>query len=121
MFQLPNKGPIGAHLSDHGSFGGVVKACYETCEEPVAWATFARSGTDFIIMTYGIHARLTGSQATEAGNAIDLLLAKEAAKLGVTNLFLVHPDETVELVRTYEPCITALTQLPSTTRPTYLN
>jgi hypothetical protein len=96
MFQLFNKGPIKAHLSHH-SFGEVVKACYETCEEPVAFAHFARSGSDFIIMKYGIHPRLTSSQATEAGNAIDVLLAQEAAKRGVTNLFLVHPDDTVEL------------------------
>jgi hypothetical protein len=120
MFELPDKGIIKARIH-FCSNGAVAQAHYENCDGAFFYVTFAISGTDFIITSVGRHSRATDDEARLGGDAIDSLLALEAAKRGVTKLFIIHPGDKVEWVRTYEPCITALTQLPATNRPIYLN
>lgn len=120
MFTFNNT-PTKSKLTHQGSFGGVVEAFCDSCAEPVSFVTYARSGTDFIITKFGIHPRCDVKEAQLAGDIMDAELAKEAQRLGVTKLFVVHHNDQVELVRTYQPCISALTQLSATNRPTYIN
>jgi len=49
-----------------------------------------------------VHPLLTAKEAQLAGDAIDLVLAQEAAKFGVKQLFIIHPNDTTELVREYQ-------------------
>jgi hypothetical protein len=121
MFPSFNNTPTKTKLTHHGSFEGKVEAWCESCDEAVSFVKFVRSGTDFIILSIGQHPRITHEAALLAGDLIDLALAKEAALHGVTKLFIVHPNDTVALVRTYEPCVSALKQLSVTHRPQYLN
>jgi hypothetical protein len=100
--------PTRTRLTYHGSFGGVVQAFSDTCDEAVSFVNFARSGTDFIIMKFGVNPCVTAKEAQLAGDLIDKVLAYEAARFGVRNLFLVHSSEVCELVRTYQ---TSMAQL----------
>lgn len=95
--------PTITKLTHHGSFGGVVEAFCDACREAVSWVNYIRSGNDFIILKFGIDPHVLIKDATCAGDLIDAALEREAMRLGVTKLFLVHRDETVELVRTYKP------------------
>jgi hypothetical protein len=94
---------IVTRLYHHGSCGGVVQACYENVEEAVSFVTFAVSGGDIVITSFGVNSHVTAKEAQLAGDAIDSVLEQVAAKLGVTKLFIVHPNDPTELVRTYTP------------------
>lgn len=98
-----NNSPIKAHLTHYGSFGGVVKACYETCEEPIASVTYARVGSDFVITSYTIHPLPPTKEAIRAGNNINRALEAEAHKLGIRRLLMVLPhQDTAEVIEEYQ-------------------
>jgi hypothetical protein len=94
---------IKTSIHHQGSFGGVVRACYETCEEPICFVTYAQVGQDFVITSFGVSSHATAKETQKAGDEIDRMLEREAGPLGVKRLLLVHPNQdTAEVVRTYE-------------------
>src|SRR6266446_7314240 len=102
MFSF-NNSTIKAELSHHGCYGGVVKACYETCLEPIAFVNYATSGTDFIITKYAVHPLVTAKEAQFAGDVINTVLQAEAYKLGIRRLLIVHPhQEAAEVIEEYK-------------------
>jgi hypothetical protein len=123
-----NNTPTKTTLTHHAFGGGVVAAFCETCEEAVAMVVYSVSGIDMIITQWAVHPSLSSKEWRYAGDLMDVELVKEAQKLSVRQLFLIHPADPVretkewmQLVRTYRPCVSALPQLSSTNRPTYLN
>jgi hypothetical protein len=101
MFDL-NNNPLKASLSHHGAWN-VVKACYETCDEPVCFVNVTAVGSDFVITSFSIHPSATAKQAQLAGDVIDAALEVEAHKAGICRLLIVLPkNDTAEVVRTYE-------------------
>lgn len=122
MFQLPNSGPIKARLFQHSATSGVVQSFYANCDGAFCYAVYSVCGTDLILTKVDRHPRASDEEAHKGGDAIDLLLANQAAWLGVRRLFVVHPDNTAELVRTYEPHPAVLLEGYNTTsRTAYLN
>ena len=101
MFTLPNS-PIKARLYLHGSNTGVVQARYKNCEGAFCYITYAVVGTDLVITQFAVHSRATTKEAQAAGDEIDVVLEKEAQMRGLRRLLLIHPDDTVEVVREYE-------------------
>jgi hypothetical protein len=98
-----NNSTIKAHLSHHGSFGGVVTACYDTCAEYVAFVNYAAVGSDFVITSFGVNPRVTEKEAHLAGDVINSLLEAEAHKLGIRRLLIVHPhQDTAEVIEEYK-------------------
>jgi len=86
----------------HYGPGGVIQAFAENVEQAACVVTFVQSGSDFVITSYIVAPGVTSKVARLAGDAIDSVLEQEAAKRGVRNLYIIHKDDTVELVRTYE-------------------
>jgi hypothetical protein len=121
MFQSPNSGPIKARLFQHSANTGVVQAHYENCEGAFCYVVYSVCGTDLTISSLSRHPRASDEEAQKGGNAIDLLLANQAAWLGVTRLFIIHPDDTVELARTYEPHPAVLMAGYNTNKTVYIN
>ena len=123
MLSTFNTGPIRASLKYNGSsFGNVVKACYETCEEPVAFVTFATMGSDFVITSFAAHPMSSQKEAQIAGNEINNLLAAEAHKLGIGRLLIVLPhQDTAEVIEEYTVKPHMMRQLPPIAKPFYLN
>jgi hypothetical protein len=122
MFELPNNGPIKARLFQHSANSGVVQAHYENCEGAFCYVVYAVCGTDLILTKVDRHSRATEEEGRKGGNAIDLLLANHAAWLGVRRLFVIHPDNQCELVKTYEPHPALLLEGYNTTsRTSYIN
>jgi hypothetical protein len=66
-----NNSPIKTRLYHHGSHGGVVQAHYEHIEEAICFVTFAVSGRDIVITSYGVNPRVAAEEAQLAGNEID--------------------------------------------------
>ncbi len=98
-----NTSIIKAQLSHHGSFGGVVKACYETCAEPVSFVTYATVGSDFVITSFEVDPRVTEKEAQLAGEVINNVLEVEAHKLGIRRLLIVLPHhDTAEVIEEYK-------------------
>jgi hypothetical protein len=116
-----NNSPIKTRLYHHGSHGGVVQAHYEHIEEAICFVTFAVSGRDIVITSYGVNPRVAAEEAQLAGNEIDKTLAELAAKHGVTKLFIIHPNNTTEFVREYkiQPCVMGFGV--TSTHHTYIN
>jgi hypothetical protein len=114
-----NNTPTKTKLTHHGSFGGVVEAFCDTCAEAVAFVTYSVSGIDMVITKWYVHPSLSNKEARRAGDLMERELVKEGQKLGVKQLFFIHSDDKVELVRTVEPCVSVLPQL-IVTKPTYL-
>jgi hypothetical protein len=118
-----NNSKMQASITHHGSFGNVVKACYETCEEPVAFVTYATLGSDFLITSFTVHPRASVKEARASGDAIDAALEQEASKHGIKRLLIVLPDrpDKAEEVRTYAIQPLMMRQLPQIAKPFYLN
>ena len=122
MLSQFNKGPLQTSITMHGCYGGVVKARYDTCEEPVAWVSYSQVGTDFVIASFAVHPLASVKEAQLAGDQIDALLEVEALKLGIKRLLLVHPhQDTAEEVRTYQVPPFVLGVGVTSTRHTYIN
>lgn len=99
-----NNNPIKAELSYHGSVGGVVQARYENCEEALCFVTFAQVGPDCVITSFGVNPHASAKEAQRAGDKIDNVLEREALKLGIKRLLIIHPgSSTAEFVRDYRP------------------
>jgi len=95
--------PIKAHLSHHGCYDGVAKACYETCAEPIAFVNYATVGTDFVITSFAVHPLVTAKEAQLAGDVINSVLEAEAHKLGIRRLLIVLPhQDTAEVIEEYK-------------------
>ncbi len=109
---LPNfNSPMQTTITHHGCYGGVVKACYETCEEPVAFVAYSQVGNDFVITSFSVHPLASKKEAEAAGNEIDAVLELEALKHGVRQLLIVPPGKnTAEFVRDYQvkPFVSAM-------------
>ena len=98
-----NTGPLKAHLSHHGCYGGVVAARYDTCEEPVSFIRYVTVGSDFVITSFGVNPRVNVKEAELAGEVINELLTTEAHKLGIRRLLIVHPhQDTAEVIEEYQ-------------------
>jgi len=122
MFQLPNSCPIKARIFQHSATSGVVQAHYKNCDGAFCYAVYSVCGTDLILTKVDRHPCASDEEAQKGGDAIDLLLANKAAWLGVRRLFVVHPDNTSELVRTYEPHPAVLLEgYNNTSRTAYIN
>lgn len=103
MLSTFNTGPLKAHLSHHGCYGGVVKACYETCVEPVSFVSYLTVGTDLVITSFAVHPIASAKEAQLAGDVIDAALEREAFKHGIKRLLMVLPhQDTAEVVREYK-------------------
>jgi hypothetical protein len=97
-----NNSPIKASISPTGPFSGIVKACYETCEEPICALTFVQVGTDFVIISISNHQRASEKDVKRAGDACDVALEVEAKKRDVRNLLIAHQGLNAEWVREYK-------------------
>jgi hypothetical protein len=122
MFSMFNTGPIKTQLSHHGCYGGVVKAFFESCEEPICFVNYSQVDADFVIHKFGVSSSVSAKVAQIAGDEINEVLKKEAAKLGVTRLLIVKPDcSEAEVIETYKVQPHVLRALPQNTKPFYLN
>ena len=116
-----NNSSIKAHLSQHGCYGGVVKACYDTCEESVAFVTYATVGSDFVITKYAVNPLVSVKEAQLAGDEINAVLKQEAFKLGIKRLLIVHPNQdTAEVIEEYK-LHPAVMRFDNTQPITYVN
>lgn len=112
--------PTIAKITHHGCYGGVVEAFCDTCSESLVFVNFITSGNDFIITKFGTHPRLSVKDVNRAGDLIDVGLAKEAQRLGVTKLFIILSGDRVEFVRDYKlhPSVLAM---PYKSNTQYIN
>jgi hypothetical protein len=98
-----NNSQMRVSLTQHGCYGGVVAARYDTCEEPVSFVSYATVGSDFVITSFGVNPLVTAKEAQLAGDLIDAALELEALKHGVKQLLIVYPGKsTAEFVRDYQ-------------------
>jgi len=102
MIPTFSNSPIRTSLTIKDCNGGVVKAFFESCAEPVSFVNYSRVGNDFVITKFGYHQRLSEKEARLVGDAIDLTLEKEAIKLGIKRLLVVLlNNDTAQHVRFY--------------------
>ena len=103
MLSQFNKGPLQTSITHHGCHGGVVKACYETCEEPVSFVVYSQVGTDFVITSFAVHPLASTKEAHQAGDLINQVLEVEAHKLGIRRLLIVQPHQDIaEVIEEYK-------------------